>query len=525
MVTWRRIAPRASILSIAERIRHLLKGLGFVPSERLAVKREGAARIHDQFEAAMDQSREDGDVLQPTAATDRMVKDLQQEGADPFCLGLFGEFSAGKSSLANLLICTDLLPTSVLSSTRVPTKLVHADELSILAHMVDGDRQQLTVAAAKELDQEEVEIMEIGLPNDLLRYVELLDTPGFSDPYHASDRTLAAVDRVHIGLWCTLATQAWRYSEQILWTSLPEHLRTAWILVVTHGDSLPTERDRRRVMTRLQREAGEFFQKIVMISVPDAIRSRASDGSIVDTALWRASGGEALLRALLDSLNLAMAQRGQAGVEGDSFAPELLERRDRSGAEVKAPEADDAGLAAEDDDIRSAEGYPKDLMEEEATQGELSEASPSRRDGHSSEEPDPFDDVIDGLLQRALETIQACRAAAFVDLAAGRLLRLRTAGDEPLAQAERVVGFASDLFQGPTIRAIEQKFEALRGGTRKGHHYIQEIVISGDDALCLLMRSRREPTKACLIFVDSGANMGLAMAKARMIMAEINRRT
>jgi hypothetical protein len=48
-------------------------------------------------------------------------------------LALFGEFSAGKSSIINLLLGRDILPTAVLSSTRRPTYVHHAPDLRIEA--------------------------------------------------------------------------------------------------------------------------------------------------------------------------------------------------------------------------------------------------------------------------------------------------------------------------------------------------------------------------------------------------------
>jgi hypothetical protein len=557
-VAWRRITSTTGITSIAERIRQLLQSLGFVPAGGVGPPVPGAAaRIHDRLEAAMDLARLAGDDLLPPI-------DPAGQIAEPICLGLFGEFSAGKSSLANLLICSDMLPTSVLSSTRVPTRLRHAADPAIRACLDDGEPHHLTTEAAKGLDRDDVEAIEIGLPNDLLRYVELLDTPGFSDPYHDPERTYAATEKVDIGIWCTLATQAWRYSEQQIWTSLPEHLRGTGILIVTHKDTLPTQRDRTKVMARLERETAGLFNRIVMISVPDAIRARANDGRIIDLNLWRESGGEALLDGLLDSLKLAMAKR-KTTLQGQTVGPvgltsDPVERI----TEMLAEESDDDMLDADEEDIAGrldkatkAFGEPTPLppepqaVEEEEETEEDQEAEeeqeqeeadqweeeapppPTAPEASSAPEPPaepappaaaaPADvEPLDQILSQAQAALDACYLAASVDLEDSGRSRLRMADDLP-PHAERVVGaFVADLFQGSKVKAIERLFKSQRGEDQDGRPYMRELMIRGDTLSYFAMRSQTRPHQACLLVTDSRVNLGLALSRLRITMKALD---
>jgi hypothetical protein len=212
-------------------------------------------------------------------------------------LALCGEFSAGKSSIANLLLGRDMLPTSVLSSTRRPTYLRYAPDLRIEAISERGERERVSPGMISELAREDISHFDVGMPSELLHHIELLDMPGFADPVYDHQRTLDAVEGADIGIWCTLATQAWRESERQTWLSLPSHVRTNGILVVTHVDTLAHGGQQQRVRARLGREAGDLFGDIVLIAVPDAMRALRA-GRIADPGLWQDSGGGALVAAL-----------------------------------------------------------------------------------------------------------------------------------------------------------------------------------------------------------------------------------
>src|SRR5262249_46734976 len=83
------------------------------------------------------------------------------------CLALFGEFNAGKSSVINLLLGGDVLPTAALSTTRRPTYVRYAATPQFEAISADG-RHRIAPDGFKSLAQESVSHFEIGLPNKLL---------------------------------------------------------------------------------------------------------------------------------------------------------------------------------------------------------------------------------------------------------------------------------------------------------------------------------------------------------------------
>ena len=236
---------------------------------------------------------------QPAMGAEGLMAGFQWSWSGPVPrVALVGEFSAGKSSIINLLLGRDMIPTAVLASTRRPSLLRYAPNPQIEAIYDDGKRELVTPNSVEIVAREDINYFDIGLPNQLLRSIELIDTPGFADPDREPWRTLDMINRANIGLWCTLATQAWRHSERQTWLSLQAQFGTNGILVATHIDTLAERGARKRILTRLEREAGDLFGDIVLLAVPDAKRARKADGRVADPILWRDSGGEALISAL-----------------------------------------------------------------------------------------------------------------------------------------------------------------------------------------------------------------------------------
>jgi Dynamin family len=366
------------------------------------------------------------------------------------CLALFGEFNAGKSSVINLLLGGEVLPTAVLSTTRRPTYVRYAAAPQFEAISADGKRRLIAPDAVKTSAQESVSRFEIGLPNKLLLDFDLLDTPGFADPSNDPQSTLNVLKDVDICIWCTLATQAWRQSERQTWLSLPARLRTHGILVATHIDTLAHPAEHERVRSRLEREARDLFGDIVLLSVPDAMRAKLADGRIADPELWHQSGGKALTAALT-----------RAAVE---FR--------KTGSNVKAAEAT----------------------------------------------PDAADD-LQVFLATVMETVPACRAAAWIDLAERRVLRL--SGVEPDGDISRAhLGNAiADLLQGKHVPKIDELTRRTRRPAKGDSHAVREIVVTSKECVGILLRDPFRPDRALLVVGGRTANFSQALAQARDLIA------
>ena len=212
----------------------------------------------------------------------------------PLRLAILGEGNSGKSTLANLLLGNAVIPTLQLPNTRIPTLLRFAASPAINAMMAGGGRMPLTGLAGKQGDMIGVEV---GVPIAHLKAFEILDFPGFADPWLGYGSMDVARHRVDAAIWCTFSTQAWKESERAAWQALPRRMRGHAMLTVTNGDLLRNEQSR-KVLARLGKVAADEFGATVLIASLKAQRALDEEGGIADAALWESSGGAGVLDAV-----------------------------------------------------------------------------------------------------------------------------------------------------------------------------------------------------------------------------------
>ncbi len=209
-----------------------------------------------------------------------------------------GEFSAGKSTLTNLLVGKNLIPTSVLASELPPLLFRYGATTQIAAGWWDQKKlmpvKDIDFGAAVKMDPD---FILVTTPNPFLKDINIFDSPGTSDPLSNDSKMQHLVKSSEATIWCTNAVQAWRESERYTWSSLPAINRKNSILAVTHTDLPAVKRGIDRVMARVQKEAGEFFKTIVPVAAPKASKA-APDGVVQDKEAWAAHGGEAIFTAI-----------------------------------------------------------------------------------------------------------------------------------------------------------------------------------------------------------------------------------
>lgn len=124
-------------------------------------------------------------------------------------LAVLGQFNRGKSTFLNAITGLDVLPTSVLPSTSVPTIIAYGKELSCCVHFLDSKpplfvrqsadaiRETLTKYVAEENNPNNqlcVKEVEVTTPSPLLENgTILLDTPGFGSTHVHNTRTALTV--------------------------------------------------------------------------------------------------------------------------------------------------------------------------------------------------------------------------------------------------------------------------------------------------------------------------------------------
>lgn len=181
-----------------------------------------------------------------------------------------GEFSAGKTRLISGLMGEAVLPSN-LTATALPPVWLVAGAPAMAA--VDDTGALRPIETLDEVTMENTRYCVISHTADILKRVEIIDTPGSSDPNIPTESWEKMLSYADTALWCTNATQAWRQSEKSVWSELPEHLVGPATLLVTHADRMADDIMASRVMRRVRREADGYFSHYLMASLisPDDV--------------------------------------------------------------------------------------------------------------------------------------------------------------------------------------------------------------------------------------------------------------
>lgn len=246
-----------------------------------------------------------------------MVKDTQPRFVSPKAwnriehwsrrkpvFALMGEFSAGKSTLMNFLLRTQALPTQV-TATQLPPVWFSWGNKPAYVKGHDGSTRNIALDDLESIGVNDAQFIRIYLEADILEAVDLIDTPGISDPKISTDVWQRAVGQANGVLWCTHSTQAWRETERATWVALPERLQHKSLLLITRADALGPK-DRQKVLRRVNREAGHLFNRTILFSARDAITARDKTG---DAELWSRSGGGKMVDSFLEITEQIMDSR------------------------------------------------------------------------------------------------------------------------------------------------------------------------------------------------------------------------
>lgn len=192
-----------------------------------------------------------------------------------------GEFSAGKTKLINGLVGQQVLPSNVTSTSLPPVWLIYGNDVSF---RIDLDGIVHEVTGIGEVDVHDTLVYVTAVQSDALKHMDIIDTPGNSDPNIPSVCWERMIGHADMMIWCTGATQAWRQSEKSTVRDLPQALRDQGMLLITQADRVPDERQREKLKRRVARDASQFLSEIQMASLIDEDQVATLRAHIIEMA-------------------------------------------------------------------------------------------------------------------------------------------------------------------------------------------------------------------------------------------------
>lgn len=229
-------------------------------------------------------------------------------------IAIMGEFSSGKSTLCNVLMGARPLLEKVTATQLPPVWLSYGPDDAYTMGL-DGVAYDLDLADLEQVSLETTEHVRIFMKSDILRYCDLIDMPGISDPSMSPEvweRMAYLADGV---LWCTHATQAWRQSESGVWNGFPQEMRKNSLLLITRFDKIHSDSDRAKVVKRVTQEVDGLFSHVFPVSLLKAMN--AGD----DEQKWAESGADAFTTALFEIIHRLIDEG--APEPGDEHAPPI----------------------------------------------------------------------------------------------------------------------------------------------------------------------------------------------------------
>jgi GTP-binding protein EngB required for normal cell division len=217
----------------------------------------------------------------------------------PLLIAVMGEFNAGKSSFVNALCGAEVAPVGVTPTTATVNVLRYGPPGGrVLYH--DGRAEDLAAPAVSaflgDLGPEQaaaVRLVEIFFPLEVLRRVEMVDTPGLNSLRPEHERVARAfLIEADALVWLFALGQAAKASEGEALT-LAQDAGKRVVGVLNKADQADPE-EVARVAAHVQAALGDRIEALVPLSARDAVRSKQRG----DERLLAASGLPALMAVL-----------------------------------------------------------------------------------------------------------------------------------------------------------------------------------------------------------------------------------
>lgn len=205
---------------------------------------------------------------------------IRSRKKDPFAIVIAGEFKRGKSSFINAFLGEDVVTTDVTPETVTINSIrygIHKNEavLSGGRRMTLTDDELSRAALEKIMNEigEPIRQLELWRPNERLRDIRMIDTPGLNDVSGDFDELVAgALAQADAVIYMYSVSYPLSRSEQMYlkYSILPQNY-TKLFLVGNYGDLMSTEEDLAHLRQLLQKRTEVLlpYEPLYLVSALD----------------------------------------------------------------------------------------------------------------------------------------------------------------------------------------------------------------------------------------------------------------
>ncbi|MBL9026686.1 MAG: dynamin family protein [Myxococcales bacterium] len=277
------------------------------------------------------------------------VESLVAERKKPIVAAVVGEFNAGKSTFINALLGVDVAPTGILPTTATLHRVAYAPDpfVRVLVRgaadrVVPHEGLKPTLAKLRE-EGARIDRVQIYAPIERLRWVEVLDTPGFNapDPEHAKEAR-GAFEEADLVVWLLDGTGAMKASEAAILKEVTE-LGIPVLVLLNKLDRLGTD-NLGRVLSHTKEGLAEIGLEphagVLGFSAKLALAGRLGDEAALERSNWPAV--ESMLNEVVvdraDELRERSMRRKAARIVSElgAIVNDRAEAESRRGAEERA---------------------------------------------------------------------------------------------------------------------------------------------------------------------------------------------
>lgn len=422
-------------------------------------------------------------------------------------IAFVGEFSSGKSTAINTVIGAPILPTNVTATRVPPVWIAYGPEAR--AYDVDASAGLLPLA---DIDLSEADLrhysgLRVERPLSVLRDIEVIDTPGISDPTLAEDPLTLALALADAVIWCTPANQAWRQTEVARWRQVPEDIRRRSLLLVTRTDVIGGKDSLEKLKRRLTLEAEPEFGGMLFFNGRAASALAATETRSGEA--WHDSGAAALV-SWVDEASRRDLRPERLEPSWAPIAPTRTETADRN---ADPADIDTNAAASAAPEIRNAEDPPaaprmvQDRMPPASDPAETRPTTQTAQGQTNSKKELPMTkmDKVASTDISALNDLAGFIGACLVDSDSGLML-----GSEGGANFDLEVAAAGNT---EVVKAKNAAKEAL--GLED---YIEDILITLGTQYHLIRPLRETPSVFLYVALDKkAANLGMARMQVKKV--------